>query len=99
MDQMHSQDMGCVVIGMCMEDISFIHCLIFSLLESLEKLLLTQVVLDQALRELINVIWFLSTVKKRKVSVSYEKQLPTSAKKMSTSNLFKVGKSSRTKNK
>lgn len=39
-----------------MEDISFIHCLIFSLLRSLDKLLLTQLVLDQALRELTNVI-------------------------------------------
>lgn len=51
----------------------FFHCLIFSLLRSLEKILLTLVVLDQALREMINIIQFLSTVKKKKkVSESYK---------------------------
>lgn len=76
----------------------FIHCLIFSLLRSLEKLLLTQVVLDQALRALINVIKSLSTVKKGSKHELQRSELLLSVKKMSTSNLFKSGNVSATNN-
>lgn len=61
---------GCdefIIFGTHKEDISFIHCLIFSLSRSLDKLLLTQVVLDQALSEPFKCYLVLVNSKKKPV--------------------------------